>query len=385
MNIFNSLGSNYNFQIAINTLFASNKNKWKKKLIKFLEDKYKGEVHLFYKGREAIEIALKLANLPRGSFVAINGFTCHVVYKAIVNAGLKVEYLDIGKNNLNFSAVTLEKAFNKNKKIKAVIVQNTLGDPSDIEEINKMCKKNKAFLIEDLAHSVGGNKGDFVTLSFSQDKIIDSVSGGALIIKNKKFQNKFNDNLATISILQQVKDRFYPFFTCSIRLLYPIILGKILHFLLKISNLLSNPLGKINTRIRILPNWYCKAALDCFKNLNKDVKHRKDIVKIYNSNLSEKIKLNGQFIIRYPIIVNNRSSLIKTLKKEGVYISDIWYDAPVAPFKNLTKTNYQKGLCPNSEKISNLIINLPTHKNTTKDKVHKICAIITKWQKQNIQ
>lgn len=187
MSIFNSLGSNYDFKFTLKALIARENNS---QLKSFLENKYQGKVTLVYKGREAIELCLKSLNLPEKSFVAITGFTCFAVFDAIKKSGLDVEYLDIEKGDLNFSAEILEKAVEKNPKIKVVLIQNTLGYPCDIENIAKICKEKKIILIEDLAHSIGtryengeeaGSFGDFVVLSFSQDKVIDAVSGGALI------------------------------------------------------------------------------------------------------------------------------------------------------------------------------------------------------------
>lgn len=187
MTIFNSLGSNYNFNFVLKTLLSNGKTSGLKS---FLEKKYQGKTTLVYKGREALELGLKSLNLPKGSCVAITGFTCFAVYEAIKKSNLDVEYLDIEKGELNFSGVSLETAIKKNPYIKAVIIQNTLGFPCDIENISKICKEKKLVLIEDLAHSIGtkykngkeaGMVGDFVVLSFSQDKVIDAVSGGALI------------------------------------------------------------------------------------------------------------------------------------------------------------------------------------------------------------
>lgn len=185
MSIFNSLGSNYDFKFVLKSLFSKRDGDLKN----FLEKKYKGQVILTYKGRDAIEMAL--SGLPPGSLVAINGFTCFAVYEAIKKAGMEALYLDIEKGELNFSPESLKKAGN----VKAVIIQNTLGYPCDIEKIAQVCKENKIILIEDLAHCVGtryesgieaGTVGDFVALSFSQDKMIDAISGGALIKKNER-------------------------------------------------------------------------------------------------------------------------------------------------------------------------------------------------------
>ena len=195
MAIFNSLGSNYNFEFVLRSLFTKDAGKSRAALLGLLRKKYSGDVVLTYKGREALTLCLELSKLPKESVVAINGFTCVAVYKAVEEAGYAVELLDNELGDLNFTAKILEEKLKKNPQIKAVIIQNTLGYPCDIEEIDKICKKNNLVLIEDLAHCVGasyssgmeaGTIGDFTCLSFSQDKMIDAVSGGALVIRNKK-------------------------------------------------------------------------------------------------------------------------------------------------------------------------------------------------------
>src|SRR3989344_5140993 len=285
MNIFNSLGSNYDFNFVIKSLWTFTGNS--KKLENLLEEKYGGKAILVYKGREAIELGLKSLNLPEGSFVAINGFTCFAVFDAIKKAGLNLEYLDIGKGSLNFSADSLEKAFEKNLKIKVVIIQNTLGYPYDIEGISKICKENNLCLIEDIAHSIGtkyengeeaGTIGDMTILSFSQDKMIDGISGGALISKLPISSL----HLEGVGIKQQLVDRFYPLFTYIIRRTYPIGLGKLLHFILKRLNLLSKPMiGADANKLHKLPGWYTNLIKQGFNKLEENLDHRKNIASIY--------------------------------------------------------------------------------------------------------
>ena len=41
------------------------------------------------------------------------------------------------------------------KKTKGIIVVHMAGEPCDLDEISKFCKKKKIKLIEDCAHSVG--------------------------------------------------------------------------------------------------------------------------------------------------------------------------------------------------------------------------------------
>ena len=387
MAIFNSLGSNYNLQYVFRSLFSDSSGQ-NLKLKNYLAEKYKGKTILTYKGREALILALKILNLPKESLIAINGFTCFAVYKAINEAGFTSVCLDLNEKNsdLNFSAEVLEKALEENKNIKVIVIQNTLGYPCDIEKIEKICKEKNLILIEDLAHCVAarysdgreaGTVGDFVTLSFSQDKVIDAVSGGALVVKNKQYQ-KHNlasqgEALRSYQQHQQLKDYLYPLFTYKIRFLYDLFLGKIFHYALKGLNLLSKPMQEGLYDFYSLPNWYCNLALNEFKNLSKQLRHRREIVKIYAKNLNKKVlqsritsKINLSANLRFPIFLENREELIKFLKQSKIFVSDIWY-SDVSPE------------CPNAVEISHKILNLPTHINVTKKDALKISEKINEW------
>lgn len=388
MSIFNSLGSNYNFNFVLKALLASGSDN--SQLKSFLERKYQGKVTLVYKGREAIELGLKSLNLPADSFVAITGFTCFAVYDAIKTAELHIEYLDIEKGELNFSAETLEKAIKNNPEIKVVLIQNTLGYPCDIEEIAKICRQNKIVFIEDLAHSIGtkyengeeaGTIGDFVVLSFSQDKMIDSVSGGALITKDQT-----NLHLSGVNVKKQVIDRLYPLFTYLIRNTYSSGIGKLLHFILKNLKLLSGPMDG-GEGIHQLPAWYQCLIKSQFEKLNDNLNHRKIIATIYSKLTNPKIlspkaveQIPFSTNLRFPIFVENRKALINFLAENQIFVSDIWYDAPIAPKKYLSQTDYS-GQCPNAELASAEILNLPTHINVSEKDAEKISHLINQWLK----
>lgn len=381
MPIFNSLGSNYNLSYVLKSLFLKGQNKHLADLKKLLEQKYKGEVILTYKGREALTLALKIMNLPKSSGVAINGFTCVAVYKAVEAAGHKPICLDLEKDSsLNFSPKTLRKTLKENENIKVVVVQNTLGFPCDIKSIKKICQENNIVLIEDLAHCVGakyesgeeaGNIGDFVILSFSQDKIIDAVSGGALVIRSKR--TKYRNDFVFKQPKNQLIDRLYPSFTYKIRLLYNFGLGKSYHFLLKFLNLLSNPMREDVYDFYSLPNWYCGLVLLQFDNLSRQLAHRRKIAQIYTQSLAKKalfeqitrnILLSSN--LRFPIFVKKRAQLVKFLKKNSIFVSDIWYD-DVAPE------------CPNAVAVSKKILNLPTHTNVNGKQALRICKLVNNF------
>ncbi|OGG91998.1 hypothetical protein A3H16_03945 [Candidatus Kaiserbacteria bacterium RIFCSPLOWO2_12_FULL_53_8] len=392
MNIFNSLGSNYTFSSAMRILFSTGGTKTQKELISYLEKRYRGKAILTYKGREAL--ALALSALPKGA-VAMNGFTCLAVYEAIVEGGHAVRYLDIASDSLDFSFETLRGAVETDQNLKIVIVQNTLGIPCDIKRIAELCKTRGIILIEDLAHSIGtvyesgkeaGTVGDFVILSFSQDKVVDAVSGGALIIRNKKY-GAINDPTKKVSFGQQLKDRLYPRFTWKVRALYPVGIGKLFHRIYRALHILSTPFCTSGTQAHVLPGWYCANILRQYQALDATARHRREIAEVYAQHLDKRLLLpfdiQSSSNLRFPILVNGRDRLIEYLKERTIYISDTWYDAPIGPKKYLHRTKYN-GECPGSEDISNRIVNLPTHINVPPAKAKMIAEAVNEWLKNDM-
>ncbi|MFI5205392.1 MAG: DegT/DnrJ/EryC1/StrS family aminotransferase, partial [Candidatus Paceibacterales bacterium] len=319
----------------------------------------------------------------------------YAVYKAIVVAGFKPEYLDIAKGDLNFSAEGFEQALQKNPEIKVLMVQNTLGFACEAPRIAAICRQQGIILIEDLAHSAGaryfgggqaGTVGDFAVLSFSQDKMIDAVSGGALIIRNKKYQNVDLSDLGEVKVGQRIMDRWYPMLTFKIRTGYSLGLGKTIHKLYKILGLLSQPMGSMEIiSLHKLPAWYCAFALREFQNLENNLRHRREIAKVYAAHLNPKIlfkyllpQISGASNLRFPILVEDRAGLVGHLKNYGIHISDIWYDAPVAPEKYLLMTDYH-GQCQNAELVSKKMLNLPTHININSAQAKNLAEKINQW------
>src|SRR5579864_7163573 len=131
INIFNSLGSNYDADFVWRSIFTPGTPGAFRKLRDTLADHFSGQVVLTYKGRQALELAIKNSGLPNGSAVGINGFTCYAVYQAVELAGFQPVVIDVDKGQLDFGLTQLKKASTKHKNLKAIIVQNSLGLPTD--------------------------------------------------------------------------------------------------------------------------------------------------------------------------------------------------------------------------------------------------------------
>lgn len=374
--VFNSLGSNYNAGFAFRALTQTNSSAHCKTLAKYLESRYEGQAHLFYKGREAIQAALVLAGLSKGSEVLITGYTCYAVYRAVVDAGCEPVFVDLRAGSINFGTAEVLESLKNHKNARALIVQNTLGFTSDIESIKKISQDNNLVLIEDLAHCIGskyeggaeaGTVGDYVALSFSQDKVVDGISGGALIVRTKNSAD-FDKTISytKLPITQQIRDRIYPALTVKIRFLYNLKIGKLIHLVAKKLHLLSRPVDGVFGEYRQLPGWYAALIHRQFLLLDISQAHRAQICEVYANTIKKTVQIDNQAkaeaYLRFPVVISkNRSDLIDYLKKMRIHISDIWYESPVAPLRYLGQTNYQQNECPVSEKMAEQMINLPTH------------------------
>lgn len=385
MSVFNSLGSNYSIGFILKSLFTFGTDGSRATAKDTLKTQYGGDVTLTYKGRQALELAMHQSGLPAGSKVGINGFTCYVVYQAVERAGLVPVFVDVAPDSLHFGVKELQAAGD----VDAIIVQNTLGLPVPIKEIQKYCQDTKTMLIEDLAHSMGakyedgreaGTVGDLVMLSFSQDKPLDVVAGGALI--DRRPENTPSLELPLVSLWQQKKNRSYPFWTGLIRGTYGIKLGRYIHFGLKKLRLLATPMSDDLKDLRGMSRSAALLLNGLLKNQAEIIQHRVAIAKIYQKELPQAMQyaaIGKPSFLRFPIAVDDREDLIEMLRSQSVHIGDTWYDAPVAPKRYVGRTTYANGQCPEAEKAVSRIVNLPTHKHITPEVAQQICAKIKQW------
>ena len=146
-------------------------------------------------GTAALRVALSTLDLKKSDEIITQSFTFVATVEAIVESKAKPICCEVD-NTLNMDPSDLKKKINK--KTKAVIAVHMLGVPSRIDEIRKICKKKKIFLIEDTAWGCGGNLngkylgtwGDIGCFSFDFAKTITTGEGGMLLFKSKKIYEK---------------------------------------------------------------------------------------------------------------------------------------------------------------------------------------------------
>jgi CDP-6-deoxy-D-xylo-4-hexulose-3-dehydrase len=109
----------------------------------------------------------------------------------IIQSGLKPRFIDVELNTFSPSLKIIKKSINK--KTKAIILINILGNCSEMDSIRDFLNKKKIYLIEDTCEALGskyknkylGTFGDFGTFSFYYSHQITAGEGGMVICKNK--------------------------------------------------------------------------------------------------------------------------------------------------------------------------------------------------------
>ena len=150
----------------------------------------------------ALEASGILLKLKKGDEVLVPSYTFTSTVNAIVMRGAKPIFVDIDYDNLNLSIEDLKKKITK--KTRAIFLVHYGGYSCDINEILRLKKKFKFYVVEDVAHGIFGKYkdkylgtlGDISAFSFHQTK---NFSGGgqcgAIVVNNKKFLNKVDEIL----------------------------------------------------------------------------------------------------------------------------------------------------------------------------------------------
>jgi perosamine synthetase len=407
--IFNSLGSNYDhrfIELARQQLFAPAAST--STLSTHIKAQLSAELNadkglLVYKGRDAIELALRGLGVGEADQVLTQAFTCHAIEEAIIRVGAEPVYVDVSASTWNPGLDQLTAALKGSSRVRALIIQHTLGMPADLAKIRKWCQQHNIFLIEDLAQAVGGTdhsgkplgaSADVVVFSFGRDKIIDAVSGGAVFFTDvaafEKANHYLEKNEEKLSSIARWQDLSYPVITNLVKKHWQSGLGKVLMLLGQKLGWLRNPIVSPTDGAGFLPSQYWPLLAYQLDQLDANLKHRREIAHFYLDRLS-KIKSPLVLLVstkqsvdrgsnqRFQIWVEQPSELITWLAQHQVYVSDRWYRKPV-DFGSLPRqTVYRLGSCPNAEELARHILNLPTHPQLTLADADRVVTLIESY------
>jgi dTDP-4-amino-4,6-dideoxygalactose transaminase len=326
-----------------NFIKGKNVDLLEKALVKTFKCKYSLTLN---SGTDALIVAIKSLDLKPGDEILTTSNTWISSAYAIEINNCIPKFIDVNKNDFQINPNLIEKKITK--KTKAIIVTHLYGMPNDMEHICKIAKKNKLFIIEDIAQShlaeykkkIVGNFGDIACMSFYPSKNLGALGDGGAIITNSKknyLKCKSYANYGAIDFRSP-----------------------------------NHKTIGINSRLDEIQAYF---LLEKLKKLKKETEKRIQLSKIYNQECN---KLNIKYIENnkdsknvyhlYLVVLKNRSFVKKELLKKNIH-TQIHYEIPIHLQTSFNHLKYKKGDLPITEYLSNNILSLPFYPGIEKNKI----------------
>lgn len=331
-------------------------------------------------GTAALHAACYAAGFTNGDEVITTPITFAASVNCILYVGAKPVFADIDPDTYNISPKSIEQKINS--KTKAVIAVDFTGQAAELDEIRAICQKNHLKFIEDGAHSIGttykdrpvGSIADLTTFSFHPVKTVTGGEGGAVLTNDKKLYEKLllfrthgitrDERFMDLDTKLEtdgsyvLEDWYYQ----QIDLGYNYRLTDIQ------AALITSQLNKLNQ----------------FKAVRKNITRRYDNAFADSSGLILQKEIKESDTVRHIYLVQlvleslnvGRKEIYAALKAENVYCN-IHY-IPVYYFPYYRKLGYQKGLCPNAEKLYERILTLPLYPSMREEDVSSVIAAVKK-------
>jgi dTDP-4-amino-4,6-dideoxygalactose transaminase len=130
--------------------------------------------------------------LKKGDEVIVPAVSWSTTYYPLYQYGLKLKFVDIDKDTMNFDLVALEKAVTENTR--AIFAVNLLGNSNDFDEINRIIDSRNIILLEDNCESMGatfkgqytGTFGKMGTFSTFFSHHISTMEGGVVLTNDEE-------------------------------------------------------------------------------------------------------------------------------------------------------------------------------------------------------
>lgn len=320
-------------------------------------------------GTAALHIAAMAAGIGEGDEVIVSPITFAASANCILYCGGKPVFADINPETYNIDPACIRKRITP--KTKAIVAVDFTGQAVELDEIRAICKEHNLLLIEDAAHSIGtkyngqpvGSVADMTTFSFHPVKTVTSGEGGAVTTNDEALYKKLRLYRAH-GITRNQEEMVHPtdarWYNEQVDLGYNYRMTDIQAALL-ISQLKKLP--AFSARRKEIVAKYNAAFAQM-----PEIQVQKEIDKSDTTRHLYILRLNLEYLSC------DRRQFFDALTAENI-CPQVHY-LPVYWHSYYEKLGYEKGLCPNAEKLYNEIMSIPLYYTLTDEDVEDvICAV----------
>ncbi|MBQ9140641.1 MAG: UDP-4-amino-4,6-dideoxy-N-acetyl-beta-L-altrosamine transaminase [Lachnospiraceae bacterium] len=320
-------------------------------------------------GTAALHVAAMAAGIEEGDEVIVSPITFAASANCVLYCGGKTVFADINPETYNIDPACIRKLITP--RTKAVVAVDFTGQAVELDEIRAICEEHNLVLIEDAAHAIGtvykgrpvGSVADMTTFSFHPVKTVTSGEGGAITTNDEALYQKL--------------------------LLYRA------HGITRNRELMEHPTDArwYYEQVELGYNYRMtdiQAALlmSQLKKLPAFSARRKEIVAKYNDAFADmpeiliQKEIAGSDTTRHLYILRlnldrlscDRRQFFDAMAAENI-CPQVHYQ-PVYRLPYYERLGYEKGLCPNAEKLYNEMMSIPLYYALTDEDVEDvICAV----------
>ena len=319
-------------------------------------------------GTAALHISCLAANIKRGDEVITSPITFVASANSVLYCGGKPVFADIQKDTANIDPEEIKKKISPNTR--AIIPVHFAGHPCDLEEVKKIAQKHNLLIIEDAAHALGAEYkkskigsckySDMTIFSFHPVKHITTGEGGAVLTNQEELYQKlllFRNHGITKKKKKMAKFDGPWYYE-------------------------MHELG-FNYRITDLQ---CALGINQLKKLEKYIERRRELVRIYNEELSkidkiilpvEKPYARSSWHIYFIKLkdVSKRRLVFKELQKSNIGVQIHYIPIHLQPYYQ-NNFGYKVGDYPKAEEYYSSTITLPLYPKMTDRDIKYIIKIL---------
>jgi len=129
----------------------------------------------------------------RGDDIIVPALSFVATGNAVLQAGFNPVFVDVDRGTLNIDPLKIESAITR--KTRAIMPVHLMGKPAPMDEIKRIARRHKLFVIEDAAEAHGakykgkniGTLGDMGAFSLYVAHIITTIEGGVVVTDRPEF------------------------------------------------------------------------------------------------------------------------------------------------------------------------------------------------------
>lgn len=322
-------------------------------------------------GTAALHMACQAAGVQPGDEVITTPITFAASANCALYCGATPVFADINKETYNIDPAAVEAL--TTEKTKAVVAVDFTGQSVELDRLLSHCREHDLVLIEDGAHVIGtsyngqknGSIADMTTLSFHPVKTVTGGEGGAVLTNNEEYYQKLllyraHGITRDESLMEHEPDGPWYYEQIALGMNY---------------RMTDMQAALLISQLNKLPLFSAR---------------RKEIVKKYNEAFSKLPQLFVQKEIpqsdttRHLYILRIRPERLSIDRKqffEALAAENICCNVHYIPtyyFPYYEKLGYERGICPNAEKLYEEEISLPLYYAMTDQDVNDVINAVIK-------